>query len=207
MRLAKGVLRIPSSHRTLVKLHEDLFRIHRKVSQRTFQTLSNAEMMVVLLEDRRFFHHRGIDFKSVIREVCRALMLQKHGGASTIDMQFVRTATGYRNRTLLRKLYEIVLSLLIQFRYDKITILRSYMDHAFFGSKLIGLDAVASEMFQKSARDLDLEEAAFIAAMLVSPKPLVPQEAWFNRVNRRAVYARNLLNRYKERFDKVPASE
>jgi penicillin-binding protein 1A len=49
------------------------------------------EVLVVLLEDWRYFEHRGIDWRSVLREGLKAISFQKHGGASTIDMQFVRT--------------------------------------------------------------------------------------------------------------------
>ena len=67
--------------------------------------------MTIVLEDRRFFKHYGVDLHSVLREVSKALTLRRHGGFSTIDMQFVRTITGFRQHTIRRKVYEIVLAL------------------------------------------------------------------------------------------------
>ncbi len=52
--------------------------------------------MTIAIEDRRFFYHPGVDVLSILRETIKALKGRKHGGASTIDMQFVRTVTGYQ---------------------------------------------------------------------------------------------------------------
>jgi membrane carboxypeptidase/penicillin-binding protein len=90
-------------------VHTDLFTIDRKVPWYVpDDPLISVEKMVLVLEDRRFFSHRGFDLQSAIREVSRAIAVQPHGGASTIDMQLVRTATGYRQRTIGRKLYGLV---------------------------------------------------------------------------------------------------
>lgn len=207
MGLKTDILKIPSLHDMLVKVHGDLFTVDRYTVFVGFEGLSTLEKMVVLLEDRRFFGHRGVDFRSVAREIVRVVTFKKHGGASTIDMQFVRTATGYRERTLRRKIYEILISVIIQFKYTKLQILRSYLNCAFFGSGLIGARAACESVFQKSVDQLTPNEAAFIAAMLVCPKPLVPKDAWFRRVDRRAIYARNLFERYEKSFDKVPTAE
>jgi membrane peptidoglycan carboxypeptidase len=89
--------------------------------------LTDFEILVLILEDRRYFEHHGIDIRSSIREIRRAVTLHRYGGASTIDMQFVRTATDYRQKTLRRKLYEMLLAWIIQYRYNKFEILRSYL--------------------------------------------------------------------------------
>ncbi|HEY9154188.1 MAG TPA: transglycosylase domain-containing protein, partial [Opitutaceae bacterium] len=131
--------RLPSFRRLLERVHSDLFTIDREIYRYDYEyQLSDFEMLVLVLEDKRFLRHDGFDWIACFRELVKALFFQKHGGASTIDMQFVRTATGFRERTLKRKFYEIFLSVLIQFRYPKRTILRSYLRCAFFGSHLIG---------------------------------------------------------------------
>ena len=117
------------------------------------------------------------------------LRFRKHGGASTIDMQFVRTATGYRAATLKRKLYEMFLAMAIQSRYSKREILRAYLACAFFGSGLIGADMAARKFFGKNAAELQLEEAALISALLACPRPLQPPPAWEAKVERRKRYA------------------
>jgi len=139
----------------------------------------------------------------MLREMLRFLTFRKYGGASTIDMQFVRTVTGYRERTLRRKLYEMLLTLLIQFRYSKIVILRSYLSHAYFGSHVIGIRAAAKTMFQADPDDLTLDQAAVIAAMLVYPRPLSAPEAWTHKLFRRSKYGVSVYIANKQRFDQL----
>ena len=191
----------------LIRLHSDLFRIHNKTM--TYAAyfpdhLLPIEKMVMALEDRRFMTHAGIDLKSVTRELVKALMLRRHGGASTIDMQFVRTATGYKDRTIARKVYEVLLSATIQFRYSKIVILRSYISCAYFGSHLIGADSASAELYGVQSVDLDFQQASVLAAMLVYPRPLSPTAEWDARVRRRAKYGMAVYVANKKRLDKFP---
>jgi hypothetical protein len=145
-----------------------------------------VEELVLVSEDRQFFSHRGIDPRACARELWKAIRMRRHGGASTIDMQFVRTATGCYQKTLRRKLREMLLARLIQHRYSKIEILRNYLGIAFFGSGLHGLDAACTVMFSKKAAELNVEEAAVIAAMLIYPRPLKPTPVWVNSIGARA---------------------
>lgn len=198
--------RLPSVRRALVRIHRDLFTIHgaADMSAAYFpREITPLESMVMILEDRRFMRHAGIDFRASLREMIKLACLRKHGGASTIDMQFVRTATGYRDRTIFRKLYECFLSCLIQYRYSKIVILRSYLSCAFFGSKLKGANAAAQKIYGLPADDLTLDQAAFLAAMLVYPRPISPSVGWEKKVSRRASYGMRIYARNKERFDKL----
>jgi penicillin-binding protein 2A len=174
------------------KLQDDLSRIDRLVRPSSVESrvaLNWLELMVLTLEDRRFFHHFGVDPRSVAREVIKLMKGKKYGGASTIDMQFVRTATGYKARTLERKLYEVLLAILIQFRYGKIKILESYLACAYFGFGLTGAEMTAQKLFGKSASQLDLIEAALMSAMLVHPRPSRASLVWQRRIEKRAAYA------------------
>ena len=188
----------------LLKIHGDLFTVHSRVqpyAQYYPPELTTLERLVLALEDRRFLNHTGIDLISVVREICRAVTFRRHGGASTIDMQFVRTATGYRKPTLRRKFYEMLLAYFIQYRYSKIIILRSYLDCAFFGSHLIGARRAARAMFNVDHHELTIEQAAVLAAMLVYPRPLEGGETWLAKVRRRADYGVRIYIANKKRFD------
>jgi membrane peptidoglycan carboxypeptidase len=157
-----------------------------------------------VLEDRRFLDHRGVDLRSGLREIIRAMTFRRHGGASTIDMQFVRTATGFRHKTFRRKIYEILLAVIIQFRYNKITILRSYLACAFFGSHLIGANKISHMLYGRNAEELSIDEAAMIAAMLVYPRPSSPTSQWQIKVQSRANYGKRIYIANKQHFDKLP---
>lgn len=178
--------------RWLVRLRNDLSRIHQNVwplPDSPAVALTALDVMTIALEDRRFFHHPGVDLPSIVRETIKAFRGRKHGGASTIDMQFVRTVTGFRAPTIGRKIYEALLAVVIQFRYTKLEILRSYLACAFFGSGLIGANAAAQKIFNKNADQLSFEEASFISAMLAYPRPLHGSPRWKQRARRRAAYA------------------
>lgn len=188
------------------KMQCDLSRIQQCIEQHPDKgpaTLTPLEMMTIVLEDRRYFSHRGVDLPSVVREIINLVTFRKHGGASTIDMQFVRTVTGYRAPTLRRKLYEALLAVAIQPRYSKHEILRAYLACAFFGSGMIGADTTARRFFSKDSNELELEEAAMISAMLAYPRPSTAPATWKFRVERRKRYAISVHSRNKKRFSNL----
>jgi len=166
--------------------------------ERVAYVFDEFDYLVMALEDRRYLKHRGVDLLSVFREILKMLTFQKHGGASTIDMQMVRTLTNYRELTFKRKLYEIILSLLINFRFSKNEIMKCYMDNAFFGSHLIGVTKACMAEYGKSLDEISDQEKARLAAMLLKPRPQKPTEKWRSDVESRAAYAQSMRSRVKE---------
>jgi membrane peptidoglycan carboxypeptidase len=202
-------LRIPFPRRFIIRIHLDLFRIERYAlpSVQYSEPLLLVEKMVLVAEDRRFFRHNGIDCVSCFRELLKFITFRRYGGASTIDMQFVRMATGYYERSIQRKFYEMLLALLVQFKYSKIDILRSYLNSAFFGSHLYGLSKASQSMFQKHPWELTHSEASTIAAMLVYPRPRQPTPKWLARIERRSRYVAACFPLFEKRFEKLPRWE
>jgi membrane peptidoglycan carboxypeptidase len=192
---------IPMIRNILTRLQNDLSVIEdRRTWVDPNQPLMLVEKMILILEDRNFFWHNGVDVKACIREVLRILTLQRHGGASTIDMQFVRTATGFRDKTFRRKLYEMFLAVLIQTRFRKLEILRSYLACAFFGSRLYGLQNVSRKIYKSGPKELGFHEAAEVAAMLVYPRPLEPTPKWQIKIDRRAKYVTRQYPKFEKRY-------
>jgi membrane peptidoglycan carboxypeptidase len=203
----KPKLRVPSFRDWLLGVHEDLLAIHSRINpsaEYRSSRLTEFERLVLTLEDRRFFSHHGVSWRSLAREALKPLVLRRPRGASTIDMQLVRTATGNYERSMQRKLREIVLSHLIQFRYSKIVILRSYLEIAYFGTGLQGADSAA--LGGMLPDDLTGYDAALLASHLVFPRPRDMNEAWKKRISRRANYINSVNVRYKKRFDKIERS-
>lgn len=201
--------RAPFPRRFLLRIHEDLFSVDNNSStyQDKYSELSVVEKIIIISEDRRFLLHNGISYRSIIRDIFKILTFQKHGGASTIDMQFVRTATGYYERTARRKLYEMLLARIIQYRYSKIEILRNYLDCAFFGSHIYGIQDASMKIFGKQAKALNVTEAAFIASMLVYPRPMQPGEKWERNISRRSAYLSRIYPLLKKKYEKLPSWE
>jgi membrane peptidoglycan carboxypeptidase len=195
-------LGLPSFRRFLLDLHDDLLRIHDQVDTYSWcwpERLTEFERIVLVLEDRRFFRHSGVDLKGILRELSRIFIFRKPRGASTIDMQFVRTATRRYERSLKRKMREILLAYLIQYRYPKLVILRSYLKIAYFGTGLRGAQSATSDYLD----DISEMPAALLAAHLVYPRPRTPTEAWERKVLRRANYIHSIYVRRKKRFEKL----
>lgn len=162
--------------------------------------LTAVEKAVIILEDRRYFLHSGIDWKSGVREIWRKCTFRRHGGASTIDMQFVRTCTGYKEVTFRRKLYEMYLAWALNHRASKLNILRSYLNLAYFGSGVSGVENAAQVLFNRGADELNEQEAFKIASMLVYPRPLIPPPEWEIKINRRASYGSRLVVKHGKRY-------
>lgn len=174
-------------------LNYDLFEISNNMQHvDRYSNFNEFEYYVMALEDRRFLKHGGYDLKSLFREVGKCIMMKKHGGASTIDMQMVRTLTNFRDLTLYRKIYEIILSVLINYKFSKKQIIRCYLSNAFFGSGLYGFEITSIKFFGKEFPELNADEQAFLAAMLLRPKPLKPTRKWADLVHSRASYAQKM---------------
>ncbi len=161
-----------SPRHVLLKLHEDLLSIDQIIYETSEEPLTTVEICVLASEDHRFFRHKGVDLRSLLREMVRSLSGRRARGASTIEMQLVRTITSRYDRTFRRKMREILLSLIIQLRYSKINMLRAYLRVAFFGSRLNGIEAASQKVFSSSSNNLDIDQATKIASMLIYPLPL-----------------------------------
>lgn len=137
-----------------------------------YNKISNLEWSVLLLEDRRFFEHSGVElFRSMFRTIRRILSLKRIGGISTIEQQIVRTILDDRRRSISRKVRESIIANAINYRVKKIDVLRSYLSIAYTGYKLKGSDSASLELFGKKAMDLNESQADLIASLLVYPVP------------------------------------
>lgn len=204
-----GRPKIPTVRRTLLSMHASLLETERHRWDISFdERLSTFEEMVLLLEDRRFFKHFGVDFKSILREVWRFFARPTNGGASTIDMQLFRTISDRYERTARRKIREILGATLLQKRLSKLQILRIYLQVAYFGTGLHGAQEGANALFGEDGRDVDLktltnDQAAKLATLLVYPKPSIRSVNWEANVRRRQKYALALFATHEEKLKKI----
>lgn len=134
-------------------------------------SLTRLEIMVLFLEDRRFFLHRGFELRSVLRLLRRFVRRGKLGGMSTIDQQIVRISTRRNERTVGRKLREIVLAWLCNFHLSKKEMLDYYLHNAYLGYRIEGCEVAAQKIFKRSAEELSWDQAAFVASLFALPFP------------------------------------
>ena len=191
---------LPSVKRYLFQAYKDLNSIEQNIFGHGWgKEVSVLEKAVILLEDR-YYTHRGIDVRSIIRELVKSLTFRKHGGASTIEMQFVRTCTGYKEISLRRKVYEMFLAWALLHRANKLEILRSYLGVAYFGTGFQGSDVASVAIFNKEPNQLSEGECFELASMLVYPKPREENEIWKQKIERRATYGQKLFAKVGARY-------
>ena len=134
--------------------------------------VSNA---FVAIEDRRFYHHWGVDPLGIARAmVANALHRGVAQGGSTITQQLAKNLFLTQERTIMRKLQEALLALWLERRFSKAEILELYLNRVYFGAGAYGIEQAAQHYFGKPARDLDIGEAAMLAGLVKSPSRLAP---------------------------------
>ncbi|ADC62285.1 transglycosylase domain-containing protein [Allochromatium vinosum] len=139
---------------------------------------------LITAEDHRNPLHPGIDPIGMIRAVIVFLHKGQIQGASTIEQQFVRVATGKVERTLLRKFREQLLALSLSRRRSKAAIASAYLSVAFFGSKCIGINGI-NRTFGSDLAKVKPEQALAFVSQLKYPRPLAPSPAWQAKISRR----------------------
>jgi penicillin-binding protein 1A len=129
----------------------------------------------VAIEDRRFYQHFGIDPIGISRAVFRDVT-GRGGmeGGSTLTQQLAKNLFLTQERTLPRKIQEAILALWLERKYSKDQILELYLNRVYFGSGAFGVEAAAQKYFGKSARQVNLSEAAVLAGLMKSPTRLAP---------------------------------
>ncbi len=132
---------------------------------------------IVAVEDRRFWEHRGVDLKGIMRAVWADVRNQKLvQGGSTITQQFVKNTYTQRERTISRKLKEAALAWQLERRWSKDRILTAYLNTIYFGNGAYGIEMAARVYFQSHAKDLTLPQAALLAGLPASPGAFDPVE-------------------------------
>ncbi|UDF31313.1 UNVERIFIED_ORG: penicillin-binding protein [Roseateles sp. XES5] len=130
---------------------------------------------VIAIEDRRFYSHFGIDplglARAMLTNITTGRMVQ---GGSTLTQQLAKNMFLSPERTLERKVQEVLLALWLEHKYSKDQILAMYLNRVFFGSNSYGVEAASRRYFNKSARDVNLGEAALLAGLLKAPSRLSP---------------------------------
>lgn len=147
------------------------------------KTLANA---FVVMEDRDFYSHSGIDYKAIVRA---ALANQKSSeivqGASTITQQLARNIFLTQEVTWERKIEEMFIAWDLEKKYSKEEILEFYLNNIYFGNGYYGVEAAARGYFSKSVSELTLSEQAFIAAIPNNPSKYNPLTNFENTLKRR----------------------
>ncbi len=130
---------------------------------------------VISIEDRRFYHHIGIDPLGILRAGFENLL--HHDvvqGGSTITQQLAKNTFLSPEQNMKRKIQEAMLAIMLEMKYSKDEILAAYLNRVYMGAGAYGIDAAAHRYFNKSPSELSLREAATIAGLLRAPNYFSP---------------------------------
>ncbi|PYQ72012.1 MAG: penicillin-binding protein [Acidobacteria bacterium] len=130
---------------------------------------------VLAVEDQRFYDHHGFDLARIVKA---ALTNLRHGrvvqGGSTITQQLARQSFLTPDKTIRRKLQELILAARIESEYSKDRILELYLNKVYFGDGLYGAEASARGYFGRHASEVSVSEAALLAGLVKSPSTSAP---------------------------------
>jgi len=181
-----------------------LYEIYRE-QNRTPIKLANLPNYIyqttIAIEDKEFYKHSGISIGSgVLRALKEMLLHHKLQGGSTITQQLVKSALLTPERTIDRKIKEIVLALWTERLYTKDQILEMYLNQVPYGGSAYGIEEASKIYFNKNAKDLSLAEAAFLAGLPQSPTAYSPYTDPRLAVSRRnnvlqAMYEANYIDK------------
>ena len=129
---------------------------------------------VLAIEDARFYSHSGVDYKGIVRAGLSQFGGVGRQGASTITMQVARNFYLSSEKTVTRKIYEILLALKIETLLSKDQILEVYMNQIFLGQRAYGFASAAEIYFGKSMKELTVAEAAMLAGLPKAPSAYNP---------------------------------
>lgn len=144
------------------------------------QVSANIPKAVLSTEDRNFYHEYGFSFKGIARAIfllVKNKLLHRNyisGGGSTLTQQLVKNAYLSQEQTMTRKLKELFLSIQVENVYSKNEILTMYLNNAYFGNGVWGVQDAARKYFGENAVNLSVPDSAVLAGMLTSPSAFNP---------------------------------
>ena len=148
-----------------------------RVSVEFDQIPLQTQQAMLAAEDREFYEHGGFSVRGISRAVVTNLIgAAGAGGGSTITQQYAKNAYLTRERTITRKLRELVLSIKLETVVSKDQILEDYLNTIYFGRGAYGIETAANQYFGKSASQLEVSESAVLAAIVQAPNGLSPEE-------------------------------
>lgn len=171
-----------------------------KGKQTKYITYSNINKNILTcfinVEDKHFNQHQGFDYLRIMKALLNNISEGdlKNEGASSISQQLARTLFLDNSKSLERKLKEAFYTIKLENNYSKEDIIEIYLNNVFFGGNLYGIEAASLYYFDKSSKELSLNEAAFLAGIINSPNTYYYDETNVKAIDRKNVVLSILLD-------------
>jgi len=135
---------------------------------------ANVKNATVAIEDKNFYKHGGFSLWSMFRTAVTDVLFHRSAGGSTLTQQFIKNAVLTNEKTFTRKIKELILAYRLEQKFSKDDILQMYLNEIPYGSNAYGVEAASQKYFGKGVKDVDLAEAAILAAIPQAPSRYSP---------------------------------
>lgn len=163
----------------------EIFREQNRTPIKLSELPDHVKWATISIEDKNFYSHQGVSIVGgMLRAVKETLLRKKLQGGSTITQQLVKSALLTSERTIQRKVKEIILALLVERTYTKDQIIEMYLNQVPYGGTAWGIEEAAKLYFNKRAKQLTVAQAALLAGLPQAPSnysPYVNPQAAINR--------------------------
>ena len=133
-----------------------------------------VKQATIAIEDKNFYKHGGFSLWAMFRTAITNIIFNRSAGGSTLTQQFIKNAILTPEKTLPRKIKELVLAYRLEEKFSKDEILQMYLNEIPYGSNAYGVQAASQKYFGKDVKDVSLEEAAILAAIVQVPSRYSP---------------------------------
>ncbi len=154
-----------------------LYKVYRNENRSLLQLSevpNNMQKATIAIEDEEFYFHYGFSLKGITRSLYKNFKNGQLSGGSTITQQLVKTTLLSPEKTLLRKVKEIILAIQVEMVFTKDEILTMYLNEVSYGGSSYGIEEAAQTYFGKSAKNIDLAESALLAGLTQRPTAYSP---------------------------------
>jgi len=167
----------------------------------------SVQFATIASEDKDFYKHGAIDIRGIIRSVFVITTKRQIQGGSTLTQQLVKNSLLTPERTIQRKVKEVVLAYATEILYSKNQILEMYLNQIPYGGTAYGIEAASQTYFGKKAKNLTIAESALLAGLPEAPTTYSPfgSRPELGKQRQRSVLAKMLEQKYitKEEYDKA----
>src|SRR3989338_83075 len=151
------------------KVLYEMFQDKNRIPVSLQDVPENLKHATIAVEDKNFYTHQGFSTWGIVRSFFRIITTGRLAGGSTLTQQLVKNVLLSQERTITRKIKEVVLAVAIENKFTKDEILEMYLNESPYGGTFWGVQSAAKGYFDKDVQDLTLLESAIIAGLPQSP--------------------------------------
>jgi 1A family penicillin-binding protein len=134
----------------------------------------HVEHAVIAIEDKNFYEHKGFSIFAMFRTAITNIIYNRTAGGSTLTQQFVKNAVLTSEKTIIRKVKELIISYRLEQKFEKNEIMQMYLNEIPYGSNAYGVEAASQKYFGKSVTEVTVAEAAVLASIVQAPTKYSP---------------------------------